>query len=474
MDKNLQNIEDLFKKGLEENEEVPSPEVWNRIDNHLDKEDTIKIKKKYRSLKNAAFLLIFLLVGLTTYIWINNSGKEIKSSLKNESAVKNNQGIENEKTKTDNINSKKLSKNVIEEIKSKRDSLSGSVVSKQANTGNKSKVSNSSFLSNLLQQRNNTIKNVVQKNTGQQKDKIALILNQFPLLQQVLGSDYFIKNHKNRDLKNIQKISPFISFSGKNSKIDGSKILQKPTFRTTVQSNFFATIFFSPDIPFSQLRDEDNRYGNIISRELEKSESASFSSTFGIYIDYEVTDKWSLQSGIKYATININKEPEIIYAEHNNAGEVKYQINTSVGKGYILPLFSNNPNVGDSLFTKSTTHSLQYIEIPITAEYYITKGKVSVSLMAGLSANILMCGKITTEVKNGNESEWEKTNEIQGLKPIYFSGITGIGLDYKIYKNLSLHFSPKISVGLNPINNESIVKSFPRTISFEIGLKRRL
>ena len=37
MDRNLQNIEDLFRDGLEDNEEIPSVQVWDAIDNSLDK-----------------------------------------------------------------------------------------------------------------------------------------------------------------------------------------------------------------------------------------------------------------------------------------------------------------------------------------------------------------------------------------------------------------------------------------------------
>ncbi len=61
-------------------------------------------------------------------------------------------------------------------------------------------------------------------------------------------------------------------------------------------------------------------------------------------------------------------EPEKIYAERDNQGEVKYTINTSSGKGYILPSFSSNPRVGDSLFTTKSNIRLQYTSIPLAAK----------------------------------------------------------------------------------------------------------
>ena len=67
MDEDLHNIEDLFREGLENNEEMPSPEVWNGIDNVLDRNNLFIIKAKYTSLKRVTLFLLFLLAGLLIY-----------------------------------------------------------------------------------------------------------------------------------------------------------------------------------------------------------------------------------------------------------------------------------------------------------------------------------------------------------------------------------------------------------------------
>ena len=67
MDKNLQNIEDLFKEAFENDEEQLPPGVWNNIEHVLDKDNLVSIKKKYNSLKKFAILLLFLLVGFSIY-----------------------------------------------------------------------------------------------------------------------------------------------------------------------------------------------------------------------------------------------------------------------------------------------------------------------------------------------------------------------------------------------------------------------
>ena len=58
MDEDLQNIEDLFRSSLEDNEELPPKKVWEGIDSRLDKENINAIKKKYNTLKRTVFLLL--------------------------------------------------------------------------------------------------------------------------------------------------------------------------------------------------------------------------------------------------------------------------------------------------------------------------------------------------------------------------------------------------------------------------------
>lgn len=67
MNKDLPDIEELFKSALEDNEEFPSSKVWDDIENILDKDDVILIRRKYENLKRISFLLFFLLLGISIY-----------------------------------------------------------------------------------------------------------------------------------------------------------------------------------------------------------------------------------------------------------------------------------------------------------------------------------------------------------------------------------------------------------------------
>jgi len=485
MDKNLQNIEDLFKKGLEGNEETPSENVWNNIDQSLEKENSLKFRKKYYSLKTATAILVMVVALLSIYILRNELQKQTEKQ-KNEKLGKENGVLKKEKPATNNLT---------ETIKNHQPEKNFSLLRKEG----KIKSTNGDANRSLLK-RNNANESL--KSSGENVSNEAainkLIISPRPTEKKssVVVNNPFLKkpqeNHSNdfnshnlviqppainfefaqirsfnalKNLKHTTTISPYTMPKKPNS--------NRSTIHIPSTPQFYADVFYSPTIPFSHLRDDDHQSGNPSSREFEKKESGTYSYSFGFSIGYQFNHKCSMQSGISFSTLNMDHEPEKIYAERDNRGAVKFPINTSSGKGYILPSFTSNPRIGDSLDTKNIEHSLVYTVIPLAFKYNKTFGRLSANLLAGLSANILIKGKISTEVKSGNESELERTGEIHGLKPVYIAALAGIGFDYAIFKNLSLTFSPTINFAIDPINKNVPIRSYPGTIDFHSGVKIR-
>ena len=239
-------------------------------------------------------------------------------------------------------------------------------------------------------------------------------------------------------------------------------------------SHVFMTPFFSPDVAWYRLQQDkpDNQTDTLA--EIERSEKHEFSSAFGALLDFKLNKHWSLQPGITYSNTNITLEPGTIYAQNDNTGHVKYRINTSSGYGYVLPSFSNNPSIGDSLYTFSSTHILRYISLPVAIKYHIANGKFSFNALTGLSVNFLTKGKIEATVAKGFNNESEVVNNIAGLKKLYFSGLTSLGAEYTLSKKVALSFAPTFRFALNSINRGALVKSYPHSFGLAVGLKTRL
>ena len=76
MSENLHDIDKLFKDSIDGHEDMPSEKVWDTIDNNLDKNNVIQIKRKYNNLKRLAIALLLLLLGTIVYeIQSKNTGK---------------------------------------------------------------------------------------------------------------------------------------------------------------------------------------------------------------------------------------------------------------------------------------------------------------------------------------------------------------------------------------------------------------
>src|SRR5665647_2306209 len=118
MDKNLQNIEDLFRKGLKDKEEMPPPEVWEAIDKKLGNDNFVRIKYKYNQLKKATIFLAILLSGFIIYflIYRHNNHELAKQNSVNtiqNSITKNNKKDESAGNNAGNLGSQVDSSNLI-------------------------------------------------------------------------------------------------------------------------------------------------------------------------------------------------------------------------------------------------------------------------------------------------------------------------------------------------------------------------
>jgi len=509
MDKNLHDIEDLFRKGLEDNEEIPPEKTWGRIDKILDKDKIISINKKNAHLKQVVFLLVFLLAGLSIYYWNNrnknNPEKINSSSLDNgekaknntadlSSAIKKNTNTYNNQRFITKIGKSNIADKILKQPNKKpkesissfsRNNVANSSVSKPGKKPEET----------IPAGTNKNLKSSITKQRKTKENKLDIITP----AQIENEHDVVLKRINIDSNKKLLSLIPFNSLSVTKIKsitnlIETKKILQatalskpglkmaasinifqkKKIIKTQKISQFDVIGFFSPEISFSRMHDNHSRNQNGNTRDAENKETGTFSYTTGALIEYKTGRNWSWQSGFTISTTNTDIDPSTLYAKADNTGIVKYQINTSSGSCFILPSFSNNPNVGDSIFSRSTTNTLQYVGIPLSVKYSVNQGKFTLNAMTGISPNFLTQGKITTEVEKGNDNEMETAVKIIGLKKFYLCGMAGVGLDYNFYKNLSADFSPTFRFALSPINDEVPVKSFPNSLGFYLGLKLKL
>ena len=139
-----------------------------------------------------------------------------------------------------------------------------------------------------------------------------------------------------------------------------------------------------------------------------------------------------------------------------------------------MPSFSSSPAIGDSLYTRTSVHTLQFISIPVIARYKFVLKKFSLDPGIGIAFNFLTKASLTTEVNDDTNSESEVITKLNGLKKINYSFLFTSELQYQVSKKWSFIAAPYFKYALAPINNGSIVKTYPYNIGLGIGVMRQL
>ncbi|MDQ6761701.1 MAG: outer membrane beta-barrel protein [Bacteroidota bacterium] len=508
MDEDLHNIEELFHSALDDDEEMPSQNVWDGVEKRLDKDNIISINKKYINIKRLAILLL-LLLGVSIYemnrIYHSHSpakndtpGRQhqwdSKRSIGKATDVKGRKmpGVPAEPVGTyntaegDEQNSPRGSK-IQKSGNNEKEAPSHNSLSQDQNTLTKINAQNNlpkvEIISNASKKRRLTSKTFYKtKNaiTAYHQESNARTKG-----EPVIAKSSFSESLKNRSIENSifepgclieinKNLPPLLALKINTFDILNNNVVTRKRKGSKRLSPIAITPFFSPDIAWYHLQDDNinNQSGN--ANDIEQEEKHGFSSTYGALIDYKINNHWSLQSGITLSNTNITTDPEIIYAQPDNTGNVKYRINTSSGYGFILPAYSANPGVGDSLYAVTSSHLLRYIGIPLAAVYSVAEGKFIFSARAGASVNFLTKGKIVTTVEKGLDNSTETADNIQGLKKVYYTGLAGLGIDFRLGKKTAITFAPTLRFALVPINKNTTVKSYPTTFGSSVGFKMQL
>lgn len=218
----------------------------------------------------------------------------------------------------------------------------------------------------------------------------------------------------------------------------------------------------------------------------------------GISVEFKKGKRWSLQSGIYYASLgqssgstsssnrnltasadfSTNKGYEYFNAAVNiDAKSSKMMMNSTAGvialsgvpAGIVLGTNLEDKTQSLSAVVVSDASFVQnfgYLEIPLYLRYTILDWKFDVEMMGGFSSNLLV-GNNTYMESNGSRNLIGSTQDMQSIN---YSGTLGIGLKYGLAKRFYLNVEPRVKYYLNSLNTNSSVTYKPYTIGVFTGL----
>ncbi len=170
----------------------------------------------------------------------------------------------------------------------------------------------------------------------------------------------------------------------------------------------------------------------------DKKESHHQTVKVGISLRYNLTNRWSLQTGVTYTRLASD------FTEEKSTSSVV------------------------------TNQKLDYIGIPLTASYNIWQNKyINVYATAGGAVEKLISGASTTENKNFTDNKTTRTNnDVKENRPVFSTSIAA-GIEYNISDFLSIYAQPGLTCHFD---NGSGIKSLytDKPVNAELSIGARI
>jgi hypothetical protein len=500
MNKDLHDIDHLFKQSIDDHlEEVP-PEVWQNIDHGLDKKQAAFYKRRYFTVRAAAIVL--LLVGGVTIAAIlryhsneTQSGKETVVTNANGGGVKTNEKTAKAVEKvSDKANESSLQLEV-----SSGETLTNNTVVKKENSKEYQSTENSTYSAEKNQEvsaagttgkRHNerqvlkvkSITAVPVYAVVEQKTNVPASTANATSTADVAGETFNRTKQTTYVASRTLDVNEFVINNTVPDLKSGSAFLF-PINSTTAaplssksknSGSWSLSALYGQNMNLNTLKDDDHfRDPRNNSREAKRTEQETRSYSTGLALQKEFGSGFGIQSGVQYFSSQTTIKPKMIFAEPDGRGEVRYRFNCSSGESYLPSKTGMPPMIGDSIRTNSSESSLSYLQVPLLASYRIKFGKFSLLPAAGIQTNFLLNGKLSSSLVqvSGDEEVW---TSIEGLRSLYFSGVIQPQLNYKLNDRISFDLNPNINFSLSPINKETAVKTYQNMFSLGAGLRVKL
>lgn len=493
------NLDQLFQEKFQNFEVNPPEFVWENI------EEKLKEKKKRRIIPfwwiSSGVAALFV-VGLL--VWNSNTNQTINPS--NGIVVNdNNKQSSDENDTLDNKNSdaifnKNASENnqnaiVSTENSSSSESNSSDETINEANSSESTKLNTNNKKKKTVQQKNsgiiiakeeavaiktehkksnhkNTKFNTVSENTAafenhknslaennlandiKEKNNSTLIENQNPLkTENNIGTDKIaMKNQDNIAIKGdliIPKDSTAVATVEKNeleellNEKEKQIAKEQKLNRWQVTPNLAPIYFgsFENGSPLDNALDENTKsYNNNIS--------------YGVAVDYAVSKKVKIRTGVNAFTVNYNTN-DITFFQNSNARMMRNVDPTLQGSLIEIVPIKNvvttfNRTQGEQNLGV-LNQKMGYIEMPFEVSYKLVDKKFGVEILGGMSTLFLNENEVFLQTDDMTMKIGEATN----LNSVHFSTNFGVGLNYGFLKNFQARIEPTFKYQLNTFTRDS-------------------
>ncbi len=206
-------------------------------------------------------------------------------------------------------------------------------------------------------------------------------------------------------------------------------------------ATIFAPIYFNS---FGEGSGIDAQFKN-------KPSSGNTSYSYGVKVAYQLSNKFSLQSGVNLISLGLTTNNIYVTPGVDIVGFSNLSANPLLARSATISTSKENTLNSDNTSGGSLNQVFGYVEIPVEVKYNVADGKFGINLVGGFSTLLLNRDEVFVETNSFTQSLGSSNN----LRSINFSGNIGLDVDYSIYKNLFINVSPMFKVQTNTFSKNS-------------------
>lgn len=484
MDKEFHDIDRIFKSAIDNGyRETPPPAVWDTIDHALESKKYEQIERKYRNLKRLTAALIVLLFGFGSfevYHYVTSEKETIVQANNQRNTTNDDDELKTRNSAADSrdVSDKKTSitsasSNQLNPIRSKDIIINGRQVFRSNENGvHTTQQGNTTIIEDKIEGLNTgsiskAMTNHSTENAAEEKFvKSTRVLPQFLFPARGIEASVSspLKHTSVSALTNNIKLSKFKPYFS----ITPIYGFENPSYR--IQNEKQIIRWTGPGAGFGRVEEKE---------EIKNTPQKITSFSAGILADYHLSRHWSIQSGAMLSQItSITSETRKIFAIGSGpVPGMDFRYNSACGYAIVDAKFDaggTGPLMTDTLYAKESESRLQYVTVPLNIKYALKAGRFNFYASAGVAANILLKGKLESNINDGAAKQKEINTDIYGLRNVYYSGMIGIGAEYAFSNRISLNVIPNAKMGLNSINKDGIVTSYHNSTGVMAGLRVKL
>ncbi len=446
------NIDRLFQEKFKDYEVFPDASVWENIEKRLSKKKKRRIVPLWFQIGGAAAVLLLL---ISTGFWFYNQPKvteypDENTVTKTNKSEKANQGEKTlPRTLSTPTDNSVITYQKANEKQQENKGVKGAEQNKLTHT-NQPTITSKKIRPVLK----GTIAKVAHTN-NHDKNKEVLQTTAELKKSETLVANTKIDSLQEKTTIDKTGIATIITPEKEQKKVAIQEEIEKNKLPETVAKNTNKWSVGSTVAPVYY-----NSFGNgspIDPALANNNKNGDGSISYGLKVNYKLSDKFSLQSGINNLELGYTTENVTTLVSSSLLAGTNTNIETNVN-GVVIAAVSTVSQNSDALSQRasfdlsgSLGQSLSYVEIPLEIKYNMLQKKLGVNVIGGVSTYFLYQNKVSITTFGKTTTLGEASN----INAMNFSGNLGLDFDYNISKKLYINVSPMFKYQFNTFSKNA-------------------